>query len=737
MDYQSIRQELKDGNLRKVFPLLLNDVKSAGNWELKDEIESLWTTYQQMLIFALNGIKDPEGEKIRRRICNKLAAIVAKLEQQERVKNNPSEKYSQYKKTVSDIYTFSALVSELEDVSRKATDLKSDADLRQSIFDYQMEKLNAQHEAAAHNLFYLTWTSSLWKNSDVDKANDFMFSDDIPSDDKSLYIAAVTLSLLEYLDKRKVFFLLDCYLIDDMQVAQRALVGVVIMLTVHYNNLKDNEELADRLQAFSLTPQFVSDIYGTMMQLQLSCTTDRVTSKMRDDIMPALLQGKFGKMGNSSLNVDELTLHDENPEWLDDAKVDKKIREMSEMQLDGADVYFSTFCAMKGYSFFQQMPHWFYHFNIDGMFAYPELATIKKSRIKNIINLMLNNGPFCNSDKFSLCFTFKQLGGMAEDAVEAQISEQLNGENVNDLISETKNADVKPSDVRRQYIFDLYRFYYCYPYKAQFPNPFEKLKSDTLSPLTNGLFRKMLLGSEKELNQYAEFLMRKEFYDSALHLFILLPKNDVDEKYASLWQRIGFCQQKLEMHDEAIKSYMTANALKPNSKWTLRHLASTLFLSKRYEEVIDVYKELLVYDQDNIKYLNNLADALYVTNRINEAIQVTYKIVYLDEENNDARYMLIWYHLLDGQIDKAGKLLSDASNTNPSDEDFNKLSGYLSLSEGKLNEAHDILAAYLISTGNEDKVDNDLDKLKEYGLIEGNTLTLFKDSLVFIDSKRI
>ena len=77
---------------------------------------------------------------------------------------------------------------------------------------------------------------------------------------------------------------------------------------------------------------------------------------------------------------------------------------------------------------------------------------------------------------------------MGKTAIEDQISNQIPNEmDINDL---TENAELNTSkkDIRRHYIFDLYRFFYSYPYKQQFKNPFDILKKNPLGCKNSLLF---------------------------------------------------------------------------------------------------------------------------------------------------------------------------------------------------------------------------------------------------------
>lgn len=54
---------------------------------------------------------------------------------------------------------------------------------------------------------------------------------------------------------------------------------------------------------------------------------------------------------------------DTNPDWADAIEksgLGDKLREMNELQLEGADVYMSTFSQLKSYPFFREISNWFY-----------------------------------------------------------------------------------------------------------------------------------------------------------------------------------------------------------------------------------------------------------------------------------------------------------------------------------------------------------------------------------------
>ena len=731
MDYIEIRTKLVSENLADTFPPILQKVNEIADWELMEEVNNLWMTYRQMLQFMLDGIKDDQRERIRTNICHQLISVLSRLERLERIKVHPEQKYVSVSKEMKRLPSFESIVSQLERVSKEVQDVTNDELLRDSVRKYRLDALQEEHETTMQNLFNWTWTSELWQNADVDQANRVIFSENIRSNDKAVFITAVTLSCVEFVDAAKMLFMLDCYLVEDEAISQRALVGFVLLFHFYYGFLKDNQELKDRLSVYSDDATFIHDLYATMMQLQMSCTTDRVTSKMRNDIMPALMQGVMNKKNTKKKEIDPeaFNKNGENPEWMFDEKMDKKMQEMAEMQLDGADIYFASFSTLKGYPFFHQMSHWFYPFSLDNNYT-PELRKFSDGMVNKVLRLILNGSPFCNSDKYSLCFTFSNLGNMGESAVEEQISRQIpDGMDIDALAEDSELHKPKKADIRRHYVFDLYRFYNIYPYKQQFHNPFAALQKYPVTPFSNPCLKALMTDDKEEMAHYADFLMRKEFYQSALDIFTTIATNEFDPDLANVWQKIGFCHQKLDNSAEAIHAYTVANSLKPNSKWTLSHLASLCNGAGKKQEALNYYQELLVIQPENLKYVMNVAQAMIQCDQYEEALPLLYKASFLDESSLKVKQLLAWCLIVNGKKEEAVKFVLELLTTDANNEETNILYALLFMMDGKLKEAYHQLSPIV----NENGVENlrqKLDVLRRHQLIENNALALFMDALI-------
>lgn len=85
---------------------------------------------------------------------------------------------------------------------------------------------------------------------------------------------------------------------------------------------------------------------------------------MREEIIPEMLKS-MSPMRNMKFGFEESDEEkdDTNPDWADAIEksgLGDKLREMNELQLEGADVYMSTFAQLKSYPFFREISNWFY-----------------------------------------------------------------------------------------------------------------------------------------------------------------------------------------------------------------------------------------------------------------------------------------------------------------------------------------------------------------------------------------
>jgi len=614
---------------------LQSQAQTLDNWELNEAIDQLHSTYHYMLSFLVKGVEDPNADKLQTQLWTRAQALGQSILRQKYLKEKPNSRYRM------------ALQS-----------LRTDSEL--SNLQMRLELLcdSAELEDCMVKLFRRIWTSDQWQNSDYEQAMQLLDATEVPAKAKAVLIGAVVLALLEFFDEKKLLFLLDASLNETDEISQRALVGVVLSLRKDNALLPYYPEITSRLNFLSDDDAFTSNIYTILIQLQMSTMTDKITSKMREDIMPTIVKGSRmmkKRMGLVELG-NKLSENGENPEWLntenqDDSKAEEKVREMVEMQLDGEDIYMATFAMMKGYKFFHETAHWFYPFTDDDL-ALQNMQENFGSKSGDFMRALLAGAPFCNSDKYSLCLLTATLGQQGFDSIASQVEAQmadLDKDELDEALGKAIHRKKKQKEYSRHFIFDLYRFCYIYGFRSEFYNPFADAKKNIFSPMNIPALA-YLTENKPLLLEHAEFLMRKGFYEQALQEFHLYMQTE--QHTAELFQKIGFCYQKTEQWAEAQKYYERADSIKADSKWTLSHLGRVCIMQGNYAAAADCYEQICQMEPESVNYLLRWAECLQETDRTAEAIDILHKANYLEPESQRVRRLLGTCLIINREYDK-------------------------------------------------------------------------------------
>lgn len=682
---------LDTDNLVGLLGNLKTRVDTLQDWELLQEMEDIRNTYSTMLRYMVMGVDDPASSQLLNSLVRRTYSVSDRLSRLERVKKHSGNKYVQTLQSVASL-SLVDLFSIMEDYGRQLALLEEGAEQRESKRERAEAELMSRHDNTLVQMFEWVWTSDVWRKSDYEVADAVLNSEHVLDMDKAVLVSGVTIGLLEMFDERKLMLLLDAYLCSNVEVCQRAVVGLLLVLRKYDSRLHNYPDLKARIAIYSDDPRFVKNLFTVLMQLQFSKLTDKITDKMRNDIIPTIIRSKKFNKANPDL-VDlgsELTRNGENPEWYDDkidSKASAKIREMGEMQLEGADVYMGTFSYMKSNPFFGKLPHWFYPFTLD----LPELESVRRMLEKSsspIFKMMLTSSPLCYSDRYSLCLMMSSAGSMAEQLMSQQLSAELDSEEKASLMEGGLKFEPKPSDISRFYIYDLYRFFKSFPAKSEFDDVFAE-SAVCFSPIATSALH-FMESYRDEMLVHGEFLMRKGFYSDALEIFNEL-KSDAKDDGAHLWQKIGFCYQRLGDNANALRCYLMAESLDPASMWTLKHLATVAFDSSHYDIAERCVDTIIESSPDDMKWLSKKAECMFVGRRYSESLQLLYKIDFLAEKSSQTHNRLALTLLLSGDGVKAETMLGDYLVENPKDVTSALLLAFIYVMELRYDDAFRLL----------------------------------------------
>lgn len=657
--HDAIQQSLDKRSLRDALDSLKNILDMHPDSQLLGKLEEVRTTYEYMLKYMLEGVEDPD----RMKVYDKLLDTAYYLNDRLRI-NRLAPLSTRY---YYDRLRFYQLVP-----ARSISDLQ--LDLEAFMGNLADRK---RHEEAAAELFYRTWLSVRWTEKEEKEAKELLQSVLVPENDLALFVSALTLSLTVSFDIRKFMLLLDAYEQPSLQVNQRALVGIAFLVMLYDPRLAIYPEINARIQLLNENPSFGKNLATIQIQLLRTRETQKIDRKMREEIIPEVMRNM--NQLNPKLGIEETDeesfSEDRNPDWADSrSKLNDKLKEMSELQMEGADVYMTTFAQLKSFPFFREFSNWFLPFDPNHSAIIQSVG--QQSLQKSLLGNMLQSGFFCNSDKYSFCFTLTQIPENQREMMAQQLEEQYSGEK--EALKESL-ADPRPEIVSNQYIHDLYRFYKLYPrrheYRDLFNESFDLHNTTTLFEVLNNV---------SHLKDVAEYLFQKNYFSDAYFIY-----RDIEDKSgadAEMYEKMGYCCQKEKLYEEAIHYYKQADLLKPDNVWINRHVAICYRQSRQYEKAVEYYKKVESVEPENLNLLIQIGHCYAELKQYNEALSYFFKVDYLKPDQIKIWRAIAWCSFLSGKEEQAVKFYEKIlGSSRPEVQDYLN-AGHVQWIKGNLKE---------------------------------------------------
>ena len=624
----------------------------TSDWQLKNEIEALQTSYNLMLQYTSKGMKDPNKVEI----YHKMLRTAYELADRTHIAVSATQVKSTYYDAMNVLrmvppLSFAQLQLKLEAYTENmntAPLIYPDTKKRNEEMGY----IRRVHVDAIDNLFDKIWLSTHWTEAEEQEAYTLFDSPLVQINDLSVMISAITLSLLNLFDIRKFMFLIDAYNHPEDMISQRALIGIALICYYHDDRIQLYPEATSVLDEMNENSEFIKDLYNAqIVLLQSARETQKIDKKMREEIIPEMM--KNPNLKKPGLGIEESEeMEDHNPEWeewIDRSEINDKLRELGELQMAGADVYMSTFSQLKNFPFFRKISHWFYPFDPQ----YPDIAQLSinsNGQQTSILSLLMNSDVFCNSDKYSFSFTLMQMPDIQKQYMQQQLNEQQGvSEEMKERIKELASHKIRGEFVSRQYIHDLYRFFKLWLKRHEMHDIFE----DTLD-LWNKKTLSQALMHKDYINKLADYLFTHDdlteagiLYDKSIELY--------NRENAELWQKTGFIYQKIGSYERAIDYYLQSDLLAPDNAWNNRHLAQCYRKEGNYEKALEYYNKVEQAQPDNLNLALQTGQCLMALERYDEALAYFFKVEYLDKKPQNARRAIAWCSFITGNYPQAKK----------------------------------------------------------------------------------
>ena len=696
------------------------------NWAVSEKIAELESNYQYMLHYLLEGKKDPDQKRIYDKLIRDIYTAADDAAEYLYLQESPSlffdklrlmnmrtpvtvDEYRSLLTRQHDTFTFIDL---LEEGSEKVSRVKQNA---------------LAHEKTLQELFYSIYVSPRANADQIASYRSLMEDALIPLYDKCVLVSAITMNILQRFDVEKIKLLLDLCRRPEAELATRAVIGIIPIFQLYGERWHLYPECNDRLQLLSddkiFNRRFITSVIGYIQAHE----TEKITRKLTEEILPEMM--KLSPMIGKKIRLDEWIgesgLDEKNPEWqkiLDETGLTDKLQEFSELQLEGADVFHSTFSNLKSYPFFHEMNNWFLPFN-------PRHSTIQqlfanREEGSSLIETMFNTSLICNSDKYSFCFSIMMMPEEYRKMMITQLGAESDEIRKMQEEEEVMKPNQKEETLIKQYIQDLYRFHKLYRRRGEFTDIFTL----PLNYHEINAFQPVVL-QPGYLEKIALYYFEKNNFSEALGAYTMLSGKGVTT--SEIWQKIGYCRQMMSDLKGALEAYLHADLLEEHNSWVLRRIAHCYRVLKEPEMALTYYRRLEQLRPDDLNIQLNIGHCFLELRQYDKALYYYFKVELLDSSNTRAWRSIAWCAFLSRKFDVAGKYYAQILENKPNAHDYLN-AGHVELC---LENPKKTVALYRLSlqkTGSFDSfmsmMAEDEDELQEAG-VDSNILPIIMDQI--------
>lgn len=647
---------------------------------LHERISNIKSDYELMLSYMRQGYPDPSRDNLYLQLLRKLdrtvndAALIQRI-QRDNIQRfyagkagRPSISHSDMKRRME------GFVSDLAVLELTESDNTNS----------QRDALYHEHHELMSQLFTEICFSPQWHRDDQEFYEQLLLSPTTDSNDAALLVSAITLATTTHFDVYKYITLANIYRKSSIpHVRQRALVGWALSTTRTHQLYPEVSKLVSEMTS---DPDTSRQLLEMQMQMFYCKNAEKDQDEIQRDIMPTLIKNK-----GFEITRDGIVEKDDDPmqDILDPGsgdrameELEKSMQHMLEMQRNGSDVYFGGFSQMKRYGFFYTLSNWFCPFYAE----HPGLsATRRKMKDDKFLNTLMDNGPFCDSDKYSFALALASV----IDKIPTNMREALNnGASFGPIASDGILTD--ESNIRLMYLQDMYRFYRLCDARVCFYNPFGGEGGRYALFFAYAIYDGKI--NADDMLKIGNFLLKRNQYPSLRCLLDAIPAESHNARYHIL---NGYSEMESGNTSEAISSLRKAVAQAPDNRRAISALARALMQSNAYEEATECFRRLHESSPETKSYALNLALALIKTGKAEEATPMLFKLSYENPYDRSVTRVLAWSLMACHKLDQASKEYSRLlSADNPSPDDYLN-AGYCRWMRGDINGAIDMFGLYL------------------------------------------
>jgi tetratricopeptide (TPR) repeat protein len=595
-----IRSKVTSSEIKPGLDVLHELIRILGRYDLLTEYETLSENYHALLQYAIEGYQDPKRDEILNKTAIRILQLTDETWYYLSVPWFPfrNQEKIAIEKTFGD--DTERMFSVLEDYffRKKLSSVFQETGIRQ-------DQNPASPETAIEDIFKLIWLTPYMKDIELELGQKINHSEEVEWPDKCIVVSALTLSLLLWFDERKFHLLFDYVEARENQVWQRALVGIILGLLQHDTRISFFPELMTRLKELGKETSLRHDLELVIIQLMKARETERVTKEFETEVLPDMK--KMMPRIEDKLQLEDpgasQDMEGKNPGWkgmIDEVPgLFEKIEKFTRLQMEGTDVFMSTFSMLKRFDFFSRMSNWFAPFHAGHMEIHKLFSDTEEINSR-LLEALEKAFYICNSDKYSFALNFLAIPAPQRTMIIAHFEAEL--QQMKDLATEEQLLDqsLSSDSIIIQYIQDVYRFFKLFPHRSEFDDVFQQ------SFFFNRFyFYTHLFYRQQFTERIAEFFFEKEHFAEAIEIYEYLLKHHAPT--AEIYEKIGYGYQKSGMYRQAIEHYRKAELFDTNRIWLLKKLGWCSLKLEEYQDALNYFLDALKEQPDDLTLLSQVA----------------------------------------------------------------------------------------------------------------------------------
>ncbi|MFC2102491.1 tetratricopeptide repeat protein [Bacteroidota bacterium] len=638
--YAALLIDVNHGKLASAIDLLHSLIRQATRSEYFYELESVEENYRNLLKYTFEGYADPKREEILSSISASILNLADELTSHLLEDSFPWQKLIRSRLNHEFGTDPSVVASAIDEIffSHEVSEL--------------IEAESSHTSPVTDSIFKLIWLTREMKDYHIRLIRHFNQDGGVEWHEKCLVVSSLTLSMLNYFYPQKLELLSEFVLKQESQVYHRALVGFVLAVIKYNDRIQYYPDLVKLVKDISGDEDICREVETILLQLLMAGETERITKEFEEEVLPDM-QKMMPKLGDKLQldNVVEEDPEEENPVWkemIDEVPgLFEKIEKFSKMQMEGADVFMSTFAMLKRFDFFNEMKNWFipfYHEHPALQEGGNDDAAIRARLMEGLEKAFY----ICNSDKYSFGLNFKAIPAQQRSMIVTHFEAEL--EQMKEMASEEEKLDpaMISNAIFTQYIQDLYRFYKLYPQKGEFDDFFKRgLDYPKLSLLHRFSDQKVFA------EQLAVFYFSKDHWAEAIELYSLL--ESFGDANSQLYQKMGYAWQKSGNWQEAYAAYRKAELFDTDRFWVLKKLALCSMKLTDYTQALSFIEEALTIQPEDLNLHSQAGQCNLNLKEYAEAIKHYTQVRFFSPGNLKVLRPIGYCHFILGELEKASE----------------------------------------------------------------------------------